>query len=343
VETTFDINSKSSDFRHQQVSTVWYGTHLISVSLSGALNYLDEKNPTQIRTIQGTKEPFTAFAVSPVTSLVYTADQSGNVTTWDTSKGTCQWWNGTGHGGKTIVSLAMNADASHMWSVGLDNNLKFNELKGDAFSSNSTSLGSSPVCVAAGRTNSGLAVVVLGNDNVALIKDDKVVSQVELKTHGTCASFARDKDQHVAVGCSDGKIRVFKIDGDKISLANTHEGQHQGKVVSVNYTPENVLMSAGFDRQIFFWKSNDAVHNTNGWPYHNSSVLSSSFSSNGLLVTGSQDQNLIVWRDVKGYDHSKKTTIELAHLEGVLGVAFLKDDTLVSIGGDKAVKTWKLL
>jgi len=313
---------------------------MVSVSLSGALNYLDEKNPTQIRSIQGTKEPFTAFAVSS-SGLVYTADQSGRIVTWDTTKGTARWWSGQFN--KTIVSLAVSADSSHMWSVGLDNTLRYNELKSDTLSSTSTSLGSTPVCVASAHKDAKLAVVLLSNFQVSLIHEDKVVATVEQKVGGLCAAFSKDnKDSHVAVGCSDGKIRVYKVESSSLTLSATHEGQHQGKVVGVNYTPDNILVSQGYDRNIFFWKSTDAVHNTTGWPFHSASVVHSAFNSKGLMVTGSQDQNIIVWKDLKGYDHTKRTTLELAHLEGVLGVAFLSDDTLVSIGADKTVKTWKL-
>jgi len=60
------------------------------------------------------------------------------------------------------------------------------------------------------------------------------------------------------------------------------------------------------------------------------------------MATGSQDQNIIIWTDLKGMDDTKKFTIDMAHLEGVLFVAFLKDDLLLSVGFDKTIKTWKI-
>jgi len=179
------------------------------------------------------------------------------------------------------------------------------------------------------------------SDKLLIVREEKVVNTVEFKATGFCLRWAPD-DTTVAVGCGDGKIRMFEVTKDAATLSSTHEGQHVGKVVSLNYSPEGVLISMGFDRSIYFWSGKDKVHNKTGWPHHNASVVSSTFSSSGLMATGSQDQNIIVWTDLKGMDDTKKIVIEMAHLEGVLFIAFLKDDLLLSLGFDKTIKTWKL-
>jgi len=340
VETTFEIGGKGTDFWYQQVSVLWVGSYLLSLSLNGAINYLDEKTPTQINSIHGVQQPFSGYSYNSSTGLLYTADGSGHLTTWDPIKGTAKWWSATNSHSKIITGLAVNAGGSHLWSVGHDNVIKYNDLKEHSFSSGSAALGAGPVAVAAASKDGGLAAVLL-SDKLLIVREEKVVNTVEFKATGFCLRWAPD-DTTVAVGCGDGKIRMFEVNKDAATLSSTHEGQHVGKVVALNYSPEGALVSMGFDRSIYFWTGKDKVSNKTGWPHHNASVVSSAFSSNGLMATGSQDQRIIIWTDLKGMDDTKKIAIEMAHLEGVLFVTFLKDDLILSIGFDKTIKTWKI-
>lgn len=63
----------------QQLSIVWTNNALISVSLSGFINYLDRKSESIERVISGHNKPITALALSPDKSLAFTADFEGNI------------------------------------------------------------------------------------------------------------------------------------------------------------------------------------------------------------------------------------------------------------------------
>jgi WD40 repeat protein len=342
VETTFDIGSKNASHLFQQVGTVWFKEYIMSVSLSGVFNVLDEKNPEQIRTIQGHQQPMTSAAHSAKLGVVFTADNTGVVTCWDVAKGAGHWFSGSGHNSKPISGMSVNADATFLWTVGFDNTLKYNELKGNQFSSSGTALSGQPVTVVASRRDPKLAAVLLAQ-SLCIVREDKVVSTTDVKVNVFTASFSQD-DTQIAVGCQDGKVRLFTLDKDAPTLTATL-ANHQGKVVYVNWSNENVLVSQGWDRNIFFWdlKKGDVI-NGNGWPFHGASPLCSSFSPNGsLMITAGQDQNLILWSDLKTYDHTKNVRQDLCHIGGCDYVGFFSDDTFISVGFlERTVKFWKL-
>jgi len=340
VDFTWDIGGKGGSYQTQQSSVLWYGSYMISLSLSGAINYLSDKSDKPVQCIQGVQQPFTAWAYNKATGNLYTADTSGQLTTFDTSKGVGTWWDAKNSHKKIIVGMAVNATGSHLWTISHDNTVKYNDLKDHSYSSGASGLGSSPVAVAGANKDETLAAVIL-TEKLLIVREEKIVNTVEFKANAISLCWSLD-DTNIAVGCTDGKVRLFEVDKDSANHTLTYEN-HVGRVVSVNYTPSGNLLSMGFDHFIYFWEKKDKVLNKTGWPHHNASVVSATFNSDGsMMATGSQDQNIIVWKDLKGLDDTKMTKIELAHLEGVLFVCFLKGDLLLSLGVDKTIKIWKV-
>ena len=73
------------------MSAVWFGKHMLTVSLNGQMNFLDAANPTKPRTIQGHKENITGAAFEAKANVLWTADITGRVARWDTATGTATW------------------------------------------------------------------------------------------------------------------------------------------------------------------------------------------------------------------------------------------------------------
>lgn len=77
-----------SEVEDQQVSCLWQGEYLLSVSLSGFISYLDVNNPaTPIRVIKGHNKPITALTLSPDRNTVYTGSHDGFITRWNAKTG----------------------------------------------------------------------------------------------------------------------------------------------------------------------------------------------------------------------------------------------------------------
>ena len=71
----------------QQLGCLWSGDHLLSVSLSGQINYLDPKDPSKpSRIIEGHNKPITAIA-KVNDKMIYTGDSDGRIVQWETENG----------------------------------------------------------------------------------------------------------------------------------------------------------------------------------------------------------------------------------------------------------------
>lgn len=61
---------------------------MLTVSLSGFINYLDVDNPSKpLRVIKGHNKPITALTLSEDRSSIYTASHDGFVTKWNAANG----------------------------------------------------------------------------------------------------------------------------------------------------------------------------------------------------------------------------------------------------------------
>ncbi|OWR55637.1 Actin-interacting protein 1, partial [Danaus plexippus plexippus] len=71
---------------NQQVSCLWQRDHIITISLSGDITYLDPSNPEKpVRVVTGHNKPITCLALHG-TSL-FTASHDGVVTRWNVNTG----------------------------------------------------------------------------------------------------------------------------------------------------------------------------------------------------------------------------------------------------------------
>ena len=83
--TEFVMGSTVDD---QQVSCLWQGEYLLSVSLSGFITYLDVNDNTKpLRVIKGHNKPITALTLSEDKKTIYTAASDGFVSHWDAKSG----------------------------------------------------------------------------------------------------------------------------------------------------------------------------------------------------------------------------------------------------------------
>ena len=104
VVRTFDMGSEVAD---QQLACLWNsgsGDKLISVSLSGNINFLDNRtggNGIVEMVVRGHNKPITAM--SRVDSkTVYTGDSEGRLVRWNTEDGRADEVKGKGHAGAQV-------------------------------------------------------------------------------------------------------------------------------------------------------------------------------------------------------------------------------------------------
>jgi len=255
------------------------------------------------------------------------------------SNGENNWFGGVGHV-KSIVDIAVSADGEHLWSVGLDDKIRMNEVKSLTFSNEALSLGGMPVQIAASRKESNLAAVVLAQEKLVIVRAGKIASTLDIGFRPNCVAFSPD-EKELAVGGNDMKIHLYSLTKDEPKAGKVLSG-HVNRVLCLRYSPDgSLLVSSDSNRIIYIWKDG-VIQNSTGWPFHNSAVSGISFSPSGkLLASCSIDQDILVWTDMKTFD-SNCGKILLSHNIGVDHVEFVDESTLVSTGADRCVKIWKL-
>ena len=82
---TFKLGDNVED---QQVGCLWSGPHMLSVSLSGFINFLDPEKPEKPkRVVKGHNKPVTKLIASGDGKTIYTGGSDGVITSWDSESG----------------------------------------------------------------------------------------------------------------------------------------------------------------------------------------------------------------------------------------------------------------
>lgn len=93
-----------TDINDQQVSCLWQGDHLITISLSGQINYLNINDPLKpLRIIKGHNKPVTVLGLSDDHSTIYTGSHDGVIISWNSGSGVNDRISGVGHGNQVIT------------------------------------------------------------------------------------------------------------------------------------------------------------------------------------------------------------------------------------------------
>lgn len=327
------------DIEDQQVGTLWHNDVLITVSLSGALNYLDVDHPDRPKLkVAGHKEVITSLSVDPKAGVFYTASNDGKICRWNYSTGLGEWVSGKGH--NNVIAVAVACDSESMISVGLDGKLRVNETKSNSYSADATEVG---VCIAlaTASTQGNLAIATTTKNQVLVVRGGKVVFTLPVTYKPTSVAFSQD-DTEVAIGGDNKQVHRYTLDSDTLAECGVLGG-HAGAIESVAYSADGrLIVSTDKDRYINIWDRTNLAQPRNfyGWRFHSSKVTCGAFNpSSTRAVTGSQDSIVMIWNDMQAFT-DQHATLELAHFGGVTHAKFWDDDNVITIGDDRAIKIW---
>ncbi|XP_075984434.1 actin-interacting protein 1 flr [Anticarsia gemmatalis] len=326
---------------NQQVSCLWQGKHLLSVSLSGVINYLDVNNPDKpLRIVMGHNKPITCLTLHPDRHTVYTASHDGTVTAWNCANGEGRHIKGQGHGNQ-VNGMRASKDGS-LLTCGIDDTLRIAKpaAEGEAptYTDVSIPLGSQP------RAMDHLieedTTIVATVKELAVIIGGTKQSSLPLKYEPTCVSID-PKSRHVAVGGADNKVHIYTLDAR--SLTPGVELEHLGAVTDVRYSPDSqYLVASDANRKVILYSTEEykLAHNKE-WGFHTARVNCAAWSGDSRrLASGSLDTAVIVWSvDAP----AKHVIIKNAHPQSqITGLAWLDDETVVSVGQDGNTRVWNV-
>lgn len=235
----------------QQVSCIWQGEHLLTVSLSGCITYLDVNNPSKpIRVVKGHNKPITALGLSDDRSTIYTCSHDGVVTSWNSGNGTNDRVLGTGHGNQ-INGIASWGD--FIYTCGIDDSLRQINIEGNTYTDLVVKLNCQPRGLAIFREQQ--IIILACVKELTVVQDFKKVFSLPIKYEASSISVNQDT-LDVAVGGDDQKLRIYSLNGSELELK--HELEHLGAVTDCVYSHDNkLLVASDANRKVVLYNSSD--------------------------------------------------------------------------------------
>ncbi|KAJ8269323.1 hypothetical protein COCON_G00119300 [Conger conger] len=323
--TTFNMGSEVND---QQLGCLWQNEHLLSVSLSGYINYLDKNNPDRpLRILKGHSNSVTLKYSFLTPTPRY----------WDAESGESDGFCGKGHSNQ-VSKMAVN-QSGQLVSCSMDDTVRQTGLdKKDYGASDVVKMDVQPQWVSVGPD--GYVVVVCINQLV-LLKDGKRVFTLGDLDYDPTAVAVHPANGDVAVGGSDRKVHLYSIQGNTLK----DEGktlETEGAVTDTVYSHDGAFLAASDDKKAIVVFTVAEGYAVKGEFYaHHAKVMCLAWSpDNEHFASGGMDHLVYVWTI---NDPDKRNKISDAHrLHHISGLAWLDKNTLVTTSHDSCVKQWTI-
>lgn len=337
----------------QQVGVVWPAGRsdglIISLSLSGDLNYLNSSSSRPTKVISGHQKNITAITSSDSAGspTLWTGSSEGRLCAWDVATGTAETVEGDGHT-NIISGLAATASGKHpqVYSVGWDDSLRTTDAGAKTFTGKPTPLSSQPKAL---TCTADSLLVVAQLESVIVYSDGEEDGELPLKSTPTSLASSGST---VAIGSQDSSLRLFSVAPGKapkqiavveqvsVTPLTAISFSHDGSLVAVGTAAGKIYVykiTSGITGLVTGTSSLELV--TDRWSAHTAKITAIAWNSEGTgAVSGSLDTNLFAWSLKEPGKRVKETN---AHKEGVNGIVWL-GDTVYSTGADATVKKWKV-
>ncbi|XP_076316944.1 actin-interacting protein 1-like isoform X2 [Tachypleus tridentatus] len=320
----------------QQVSCLWQGNYLLSVSLSGFINYLDVNNPTKpLRVIKGHNKFITSLGLSADKNTIFTGSLDGCVTFWDVATGNNDRVEGPGHTNQ-IRSMASGVDV--IYTCGIDT-VRAIDLRINHYSTLAVKTDSQPKGIAVAENN---VLVIAGYSDITIIHKGQKMTCMSVDYEPICVSIHPMEPDVAIGGCKDHKVHIYLLNDYTLSH-KTILNKYRGTIADVAYSPDGSFLAVCYsNRKVILYRAltYEPAHSLE-WSFHTAFVNCISWTPDSQhLATGSLDTGIAIWSVEQP---KKRINIQQAHPKSqITGLAFLDNNTLVSTGYDSNVKIWKL-
>ena len=338
----------------QQVGVVWPAGRsdglIISLSLSGDLNYLTEGSAKPTKVISGHQKNITALtaSVEGTTTTLWTGSSEGRVCAWDAAAGAAEAIEGDGHTNIISGLAATTTSSKHprIYSVGWDDSLRTVDASARTFTGTSTHLSSQPTTL---TCTSDSLVIVAQLESVLVYRDGEEDGELPLKASPSALAA---HETTVAIGASDSSLRLYNVvPGKAPKQSAIIEKVSATPITAIAFSADGNMLAAGTAAgKIYVYKISSGLAGmvtgsvslelvTDRWSAHTGKVTSIAWNQEGTgAISGSLDTSVFVW-SLK--EPGKRVRVMNAHKEGVNGVAWV-GDAVWTTGADAAVKKWKV-
>uniref|UniRef100_A0AAQ4R350 WD repeat domain 1 n=1 Tax=Gasterosteus aculeatus aculeatus TaxID=481459 RepID=A0AAQ4R350_GASAC len=310
--TTFNLGTEVTD---QQLGCLWQNDHLLTISLSGYINYLDKNNPNRpIRTIKGHSKSIQCVTVHKKDGRPYI--YSGTSHYWDAETGENDCFTGKGHSNQ--VSQMVIGQASELVTCSMDDTLRYTNLNKTEYSaSDVVKMDFQPKSVSA--ASGGLSVAVCIGQVCLYI--------IAISSYTNCFQ--------------DGDIRLYSIQGNTLK----DEGQTikaTGAVTAMAYSNDGAYLAVIDDKKVATaFTVADSYSVKNEFYGHHAKPVTLAWSpDNEHFATGGMDMMVFIWTIS---DPDKRVKLSDTHrLHHVTGLAWVDEHTLVTTSHDASIKQWTI-
>lgn len=319
-----------------QVGVVWPTGRsdglILSLNLNGDLNYLHEGMPKPSKVVQRQQKNITTIAMDEDYStnpMFFTGSSDGRICVYD-SAGDSKIIGGDAH--KNYVSGLASTSAGKIYSVGWDDTIRSVDANARTFTGSSTKTDGQPRDVAM----SSSSIVVATHKGLSLLsqKDNSLIKHVPTSYSPTVLAVGKS---HIVVGGDDSARHMYDL-----NLNHLKSIPHSSQVTALAFsTASNQYLAVGFaSGKIIVYEPDNSTPVTERWSAHTGRVMSINWDEKGeKAVSGALDTNIFVWSVKKP---GQRVSVSQAHKEGVNGVRWTPEGQVVSVGGDAAVKCWKV-
>ncbi|XP_005866216.1 PREDICTED: WD repeat-containing protein 1 [Myotis brandtii] len=337
VVTTFTMGSNVLD---QQLGCLWQKDHLLSISLSGYINYLDKNNPSKpLRVIKGHSKSIQCLTVhkNGGKSYIYSGSHDGHINYWDSETGENDSFTGKGHTNQ--VSRMTVDESGQLVSCSMDDTVRYTNLTLRDYSGQGVvKLDVQPKCVAVGP---GGYTVVVCIGQIVLLKDQKKCFSIDSPGYEPEVVAVHPSGDMVAVGATDGNVRLYSILGTSLK----DEGkllEAKGPVTDLAYSHDGAFLAVcDASKVVTVFSVADGYAENNVFYGHHAKIVCLAWSpDNEHFASGGMDMMVYVWTLS---DPETRVKIQDAHrLHHVSSLAWLDEHTLVTTSHDASVKEWTI-
>jgi len=335
TKTCLTVFKMGDNVEDQQVGCLWSGDHLLSVSLSGFINYLDVNNPDKPKIIiKGHNKPITAMDLSADRKSIYTGGSDGTITKWDSESGRNERVEGKGHGSQVIQIKSCTTGVA---TIGFDDTLRGVDGSKVEYSGPAQSLSAQPRAL----DIKGDLTVTATLKSIIMQRGGAIVAELPVEFEPSAIAFSTAHNQ-LAVGEAGGHlIRIYSTQNDGLDLLK--ELHLSGNTMDLAYSPDQkYLVSADSNRKVtvYLTGSYEKPHK-NEWGFHSAKVNCIAWAPNSLYVaSGGLDCSIIIW-SVDMPD--KHCIMRNAHDQSqITRLSWLDNSSVVSTGQDANTKIWNI-
>ncbi|XP_029446779.1 WD repeat-containing protein 1 [Rhinatrema bivittatum] len=337
VVTTFTFGTEVMD---QQLGCLWQKDWLLSLSLSGYINYLDKNNPSRpLRIIKGHSKSIQCMTVhkNDGRSYIYTGSHDGHINYWDSQTGENDTFSGKGHTNQ-VSSMAVD-ELNQLVSCSMDDTLRYTSIIKKEYSpQDAVKMDVQPKCVAVG---SGGYTVALCIGRIVLLKDKKKCFSIDDPGYEPESVAINPAGSTVAVGGADKKVHLYSIQGNTLK-SEEKALEAKGLVTGLAYSHDGThLAVCDAQKLVTVFNVANGYEEENCFYGHHAKVVCIAWSpDNEHFASGGMDMMVFIWT-LK--DPDKRLKIPDAHrLHHISSLAWLDEHTLVTVSHDACVKEWTI-